>query len=76
MGAIDVWAQMTTDRMAAAPWLAPLLKWTKQTEEPLVPSLEMTLTAMDAADVDISLLSAWHGPQGSGERTPTRPVAN
>lgn len=65
MGAIDVWAQMTTDRMAAAPWLAPLLKWTKQTEEPLVPSLEMTLTAMDAADVDISLLSAWHGPQGS-----------
>lgn len=65
MGAIDVWSQITTERMAAAPWLAPLLRWTDQTSEPLVPSVESTLHAMDAADVDISLLSAWHGPQGS-----------
>lgn len=65
MGAIDVWAQMTTERMAKAPWLETLLRWTGQTGKPLVPSPEMTLQAMDAAGVDIALLSAWHGPQGS-----------
>lgn len=65
MGAIDVWSQMTTERMAAAPWLATLLRWTGQEDKPLVPTPEMTLKAMDAADVEISLLSAWHGPQGS-----------
>ncbi|WP_339826992.1 amidohydrolase family protein [uncultured Parasphingorhabdus sp.] len=65
MSAIDVWSQMTTERMAAAPWLATLLRWTGQTDEPLVPSVASTLAAMDAADVEISLLSAWHGPTGS-----------
>ena len=28
MGAIDVWAQITTDRMAQRPWMATLLRWT------------------------------------------------
>ena len=65
MGAVDVWAQMTTERMAKAPWLETLLRWTGQTGKALVPSPEMTLQAMDAAGVDIALLSAWHGPQGS-----------
>ena len=65
MGAIDVWSQMTTQRMAEAPWLATLLRWTGQTGAPQVPSTEVTLAAMDAANVDISLLSAWHGPTGS-----------
>jgi len=65
MSAIDVWAQMTTERMAAAPWLATLLRWTGQDDKPLVPTPEMTLQAMDEAGVEISLLSAWHGPTGS-----------
>lgn len=65
MGTIDVWSQITTERMAAAPWLAPLLRWTNQTDKPLTLTVEMTLQAMDAANVDISLISAWHGPQGS-----------
>jgi predicted TIM-barrel fold metal-dependent hydrolase len=64
MGAIDVWAQVTTERMAAQPWLATLLRWTGQEDKPLVPSVEQTLAAMDAGGVDISLLSAWYGPQG------------
>lgn len=64
MGAVDVWAQITTERMAKQPWLEPLLRWTGQTDEPLVPSPQSTLEAMDAADVDITLLSAWHGPAG------------
>ncbi len=65
MGAIDVWAQITTERMAAQPWLATLLRWTNQQDRPLLPSVESTLEAMDAAGVEIALLSAWHGPQGS-----------
>lgn len=65
MGAIDVWAQITTQRMARAPWMATLLRWTHQTEKAVTPSVEMTLEAMDAAHVDMALLSAWHGPQGT-----------
>lgn len=64
-GTVDVWAQITTPRMAAAPWLAPLLRWTGRTGQLLVPRVEETLTAMDQAGVDIALLSAWHGPEGS-----------
>lgn len=65
MSAIDVWAQITTERMAAAPWLATLLRWTGQTDKPLVPSVAATLAAMDAANIDISLIAAWYGPQGA-----------
>ncbi len=65
MGAVDVWAQITTERMAARPWLATLLRWTGQTSERLLPTVESTLAAMDEADVDISLIAAWHGPEGS-----------
>jgi len=65
MGAIDVWAQITTERMAQAPWLETLRRWTDQVDDPLVPSTQSTLAAMDAANIDISLLSAWYGPQGS-----------
>lgn len=65
MQAIDVWAQITTPRMAHAPWLATLRRWTDNSAEPFVPSVADTLAAMDQADVHISLLSAWYGPQGS-----------
>ncbi|MDG1827124.1 MAG: amidohydrolase family protein [Henriciella sp.] len=56
---------MTTKRMSQAPWLATLQRWTDQTSEQMLPTVETTLSAMDAANIDISLLSAWHGPQGS-----------
>lgn len=65
MGTIDVWSQMTTERMAKAPWLETLLRWTNQSGDLLIPTTASTLRAMDEAGVDISLLSAWHGPQGS-----------
>lgn len=65
MGAIDVWAQVTTERMAQAPWLEPLLRWTGQGGDTPLPSVSSTVEAMDAADVETSLISAWHGPQGS-----------
>ena len=65
MGAIDVWAQITTDRMARQPWMETLLRWTDRAGGISVPTVSSTLAAMDKGEVDISLLSAWHGPQGS-----------
>ena len=64
MNAIDVWAQITTERMAKRPWLETLLRWTARGVGE-VPSVESTVQAMDTAGVDIALLSAWHGPEGS-----------
>ncbi len=61
---IDVWAQITTERMARRPWLAPLLRWTGQGGAALVPSVATTLQSMDSAGVEIALLSAWYGPEG------------
>src|SRR4051812_3414284 len=61
MGAIDVWAQITTERMAKRPWLQTLLRWTGR-ENGMLESTDSTLQAMDAAGVDITLLSAWVGP--------------
>lgn len=63
-GAIDVWAQITTPRMAAQPWMASLLRWTGRPGDTSVPSLESTLLAMDEAGVELALLSAWYGPNG------------
>jgi len=64
MGAIDVWAQITTDRMARRPWMQTLLRWTGRTDKDVVPSIESTVQAMDEANVEIALLSAWYGPEG------------
>lgn len=64
METIDVWAQITTERMAARPWLAPLLRWTGRSVEALAPTPASTLAAMDAAGVSLALLSAWYGPEG------------
>ena len=65
MAAIDVWAQVTTERMAREPWMETLLRWTGREGEVLVPTVAETIAAMDAAGVDMALLSAWHGPRGS-----------
>lgn len=65
MKVIDVWSQIQTERMAREPWLEPLLKWTSQTDSLVIPSVDSTLEAMNEAGVDLSILSAWHGPSGS-----------
>ena len=62
MGTIDVWAQITSERMAQRPWMQTLLRWTKQDDRPLH-TPQTTIEAMDAAGVEIPLLSAWHGPE-------------
>lgn len=64
MGAIDVWAQITTERMANQPWRTTLTRWTGR-DNPMQESVDSTLQAMDTAGVDIALLSAWVGPEGA-----------
>ncbi len=64
MNAIDVWAQITTERMASRPWLAPLLRWTGASADALAPTPATTVAAMDAAGVSVALLAAWYGPEG------------
>jgi len=65
MAIIDVWGQITTERMARAPWLATLARWTGREGQAFVPSVDSTLAAMDGAGVDMMLLSAWYGPEGA-----------
>ncbi|MDA8017315.1 MAG: amidohydrolase family protein [Thermoanaerobaculia bacterium] len=64
MGTVDAWAQILTERMTRQPWMATLLRWTGQKRESTQMTVEMTLRAMDAADVEIALLSAWCGSDG------------
>lgn len=66
MQTIDVWAQILTERMANAPWMESLLRWTRQSAASMrgIGVKEM-IAAMDEAGVDIALLSAWYGPQGA-----------
>jgi len=64
MGAIDVWAQILTPRMAEQSWLGTLRRWTRQADDTRLPEASQTIAMMDAADVDMALLSAWYGPQG------------
>lgn len=65
MGAVDVWAQQVTPRMAQQPWMASLLRWTRQSASSVSPPVQRTIEAMDEADIDIALLSAWYGPTGA-----------
>ena len=62
-GIVDAWAQQPTARFMQEPWMASLLRWTGGDRE--VPPVAATLAAMDAAGVDLTLLSAWDGPQGA-----------
>jgi predicted TIM-barrel fold metal-dependent hydrolase len=65
MTVIDVWAQHPTLRFIQHEMFASLRRWTGAdtlTEELPV---GLTIAAMDAGGVDISLLSAWCGPEGA-----------
>lgn len=64
MGTIDVWAQITNERMLQEPWLRTLQRWTNGERTTSAASVASTLAAMDGAGVELALLSAWHGPQG------------
>jgi len=61
---IDAWMQHPTPRHSADPMFASLRRWTSKTPRPEVITPEMTIAAMDQANVAISMASAWCGPQG------------
>lgn len=61
---IDVWMQHPTARFLASDFLASLRRWTGgQIPEGELP-IDVTVSAMDAAGVEVGLLSAWRGPNG------------
>jgi hypothetical protein len=61
---IDAWMQHPTRRFLAQPMFDSLRRWTRQALADEIPA-GATLAAMDEARVEIGLLSAWWGPQGS-----------
>jgi uncharacterized protein len=64
MVGVDVWSQQTNARLMEQPWLETLMRWTGKSGDRRVTGTAATLAAMDAAGIEIALLSAWHGPQG------------
>ncbi len=61
---IDVWMQHPTARFLGSDILAPLRRWTGGSLPDTEIPIEMTVAAMDAAGVQLGLLSAWRGPAG------------
>ena len=61
---IDVWLQHPTRRFLAADMFASLLRWTGGEIPDEDPPIEATIDSMDAAGVDVGLLTAWRGPYG------------
>ncbi|CDO91029.1 amidohydrolase [Mycobacterium triplex] len=61
---IDVWMQHPTARFLRSDMLASLRRWTGGSMPDAEIPIEATVAAMDAADVDFGLLSAWYGPNG------------
>lgn len=62
--AVDAWMQHPTARFLGHDMLASLRRWTELEVPEEDPPLDVTLAAMDAAGIDVGLLSAWHGPDG------------
>ncbi len=60
---IDAWMQHPSAKFLGHEMFASLRRWTQQ-EMPSAVPVELTLAAMDAAGVELGLLSAWHGPDG------------
>ena len=64
LSSIDVWMQHPTPCFMGQPMFESLRRWMgMETPVPEIP-LEFTIQAMDAAQVGIGLISAWHGPLG------------
>jgi hypothetical protein len=59
---VDAWAQQITPRFSDHLDLQTLWRWTGQ--DPVLPSVEATLAAMDTGGVQTALLSAWSSPAG------------
>jgi predicted TIM-barrel fold metal-dependent hydrolase len=62
---VDAWMQHPTARFLAHEMLDSLRRWTGGGIPDGDVPLADTLAAMDAAAVDVGVLSAWHGPEGA-----------
>lgn len=62
---VDVWMQHPTLRFLAHDMFESLRRWTGQEIPPEEIPVEVTVGAMDRADVSFGLLSAWRGPSGT-----------
>ena len=60
---IDVWAQQPTLRHSQSPIFDSLRRWTKQPVPKAAPPVSTLIASMDAAGVDLSLISAWQSPR-------------
>ena len=65
MKIIDVWAQHPTPRFLQHDMFASLRRWTGTEAHTEELPVSLMIAAMDAVGVGTSLISAWHGPQGS-----------
>ncbi|BBZ72157.1 amidohydrolase family protein [Mycobacterium paraseoulense] len=61
---IDVWMQHPTVRFLGSDMLASLRRWTGGSMPDTEIPIEMTVASMDAAGIQLGLLSAWRGPRG------------
>jgi uncharacterized protein len=61
---VDAWMQHPTPGFLRHPAFASLWRWTGTEPPAEAPPIDATVEAMDAAGVDVGVLSAWHGPEG------------
>jgi Amidohydrolase len=61
---VDVWMQHPTQRLLGNEMFESLRRWMGDRMTAAEVPLDVTLAAMDAAGVEIGLLSAWCGPNG------------
>jgi predicted TIM-barrel fold metal-dependent hydrolase len=64
-GVIDVWMQHPTKRLLSHEMFEPLRRWAGLPDPDVEPPVGTTIASMDAAGVELGLISAWHGPEGS-----------
>lgn len=70
---IDAWIQHPTAAFIGHPMFETLRRWMGITTVPDAVPLAFTLAALDAAQIDVGILSAWTGPDG--EMIPNDSVA-
>jgi predicted TIM-barrel fold metal-dependent hydrolase len=61
---VDVWMQHPTLRFLRHEMFESLRRWTGQELPTEELSIDLTVAAMDAAEVSFGVLSAWHAPEG------------
>ena len=64
---VDAWIQHPTSTFLRMPMFASLLRWRGLDPSRLPEAIPdgFTLAALDAASIDMALVSAWHGPEGA-----------